>query len=179
MDQFHKYGKVRRALLGVKIGDVAAADAQAAGLKEIRGALVQTVTDGSGAEKAGLKPGDIIVSIDNRPVSSVSTLQRMIFGYQPGSTVTVGYARFGTQGSARVTLQQADEPKETVASADRSAERGPQRRRHRDAGRPPRGRRAAADAAARGRGRGAEQRARPRDLPRRPVGAGLAAAHEG
>src|SRR5205823_5156974 len=45
--------------------------------------------------------------------------QRLIYGYRPGQTVTVGYARYGTQGTARITLMQAEEPKETVASADR------------------------------------------------------------
>jgi serine protease Do len=118
MDQFHKYGRVRRPMLGVSIGDVKAVDAQAAGLNEIRGALVGSfASDDSPAVKAGLKQGDVIVSIDNRPVSSVATLQRMIYMYQPGQTVTVGYARYGTQGTARVTLQEAPPPKETVASA--------------------------------------------------------------
>jgi serine protease Do len=119
MDQFHKYGKVRRALLGVSIVDVKAEDALAAGLKEIRGALVGSFSgDGSAAEKAGLKQGDVILSVDGKPISSVSTLQRTIYGYQPGQTVTIGYARYGTQGTAKVTLQEAPAERETVASND-------------------------------------------------------------
>jgi len=115
MDQFKKYGHVRRPLLGVSINNVSAADAQAAGLKEIRGALVGSVTEGSGAEKAGLKAGDVIVSVDNKPISSVATLQRTVYGYQPGQTVTLAYARYGTQGTARVTLSEAP-AEEAVAS---------------------------------------------------------------
>jgi len=126
MDQFHKYGRVRRAILGVTITDVKAEDALAAGLKEIRGALVGGFSgDNSAAEKAGLKPGDVIVSVDSKPISSVASLQRAIYGYQPGQTVTLGYARYGTQGSAKVTLQEAPQEKETVASADRGDEAAP------------------------------------------------------
>jgi serine protease Do len=122
MDQFHKYGKVRRALLGVSIVDVKAEDALAAGLKEIRGALVGSFSDGgSAAERAGLKQGDVILSVDGKSISSVSTLQRTIYGYQPGQTVTIGYARYGTQGTAKVTLQEAPVERETVASNDAEA----------------------------------------------------------
>ncbi|WP_158508624.1 trypsin-like peptidase domain-containing protein [Gemmatirosa kalamazoonensis] len=118
MDQFHKYGRVRRAILGVSITDVKAEDALAAGMKEIRGALVSGFQEGSPAEKAGLKQGDIIVSVDNKPISSVAALQRTIYGYQPGQTVTLAYARYGTQGTARVPLQEAPPEKETVAAND-------------------------------------------------------------
>ena len=118
-EQFRQYGRVRRGILGVSIGDVSATDARAAGLTEIRGALVGgfSGTDNSPAEKAGLKPGDIIVTIDGHPVPSVAVLQRTIYGYRPGQTVTLGYQRFGTQGTARVTLVEApNEPREVAAA---------------------------------------------------------------
>lgn len=121
MDQFHKYGRVKRAILGVGINDVSAADAQAAGLKEIRGALVGSFsTDASAAKKAGLQQGDIILSIDGKPVSSVATLQRTVYGYRPGQTVTVGYARFGTNGTATVTLMEAEEEKAVASNGRRN-----------------------------------------------------------
>jgi serine protease Do len=116
MEQFLKYGRVRRAILGVGINDVRAADAQAAGLREIRGALVGSVQEDGGARAAGLQPGDIILSVDNQPISSVAVLQRTIYGYQPGQTVNVTVQRFGTQRAARVTLREAPQER-TVAAA--------------------------------------------------------------
>jgi serine protease Do len=116
MDQILKYGRVRRALLGVSINDVRAADAQAAGLREIRGALVGSVSDSGGARAAGLQPGDVILAVDQQPISSVATLQRTIYGYQPGQTVNLTLQRFGTQRAARVTLREAPAAP-TVASA--------------------------------------------------------------
>ena len=66
MNDLIQYGRVRRAILGVSISDLRPEDAQAAGLKEIRGALVGGGTPGqaSPAEKAGIEPGDVIVAID-------------------------------------------------------------------------------------------------------------------
>jgi serine protease Do len=123
MEQFLKYGRVRRAILGVGINDVRAADAQAAGLREIRGALVGSVQEDGGARAAGLQPGDIILSVDNQPISSVAVLQRTIYGYQPGQTVNGAVQRFGTP---------------------RAGARDAARRRRRSARRPPRRRRRAA-----------------------------------
>jgi serine protease Do len=122
MEQFLKYGRVRRAILGVGINDVRAADAQAAGLREIRGALVGSVQEDGGARAAGLQPGDIILSVDNQPISSVAVLQRTIYGYQPGQTVTVAVQRFGAQRTARITLKEAPSER-TVAAAPAAAER--------------------------------------------------------
>jgi serine protease Do len=124
MDQFLKYGRVRRALLGVTISDVRAADARAAGLTEIRGALVGSVTEEGGAGAAGLRAGDIILSVDSQPISSVAVLQRTIYGYQPGQTVNVTVQRFGTPRAARVTLREAPQER-TIAAAPAAVERAP------------------------------------------------------
>ncbi|GJG86513.1 hypothetical protein tb265_16940 [Gemmatimonadetes bacterium T265] len=124
MDQFLKYGRVRRALLGVAITDVKAADAQAAGLSQIRGALVQSVSDGSGARAAGLQPGDIITAVDGQPVASVAVLQRSIYGRAPGSTVSLTTQRYGSQRSATVTLSEAPREEQTAAAPASAPERG-------------------------------------------------------
>jgi serine protease Do len=107
MDQFLKYGRVRRAILGVSISDVRPADARAAGLNTISGALVGGVTDEGGARAAGLQPGDVITAVNNRPIGSVAVLQRTVYGYQPGQTVNVTVQRFGAQRTLAVTLREA------------------------------------------------------------------------
>jgi S1-C subfamily serine protease len=70
MDQFLKYGRVRRAILGVSISDVRPADARAAGLNTISGALVGGVTDEGGARAAGLQPGDVITAVNSQPIGA-------------------------------------------------------------------------------------------------------------
>jgi serine protease Do len=117
MDDFLKYGRVRRAILGVSIQDVGPADAQAAGLKEIRGALVGGFSsDDSPAKRAGLQPGDIITAINGRNIDRPSELERILLGYQPGQKVNVTVMRFGTQRSFDLTLGEAPNA-EQMASA--------------------------------------------------------------
>lgn len=100
-----QYGQVHRGVLGVSIQDVGPADAQAAGLDKITGALVGGFTsDTSPAKQAGLQPGDIILSVNGRPVSRVSELQGMMLAYEPGETVTLGVMRYGKRQTVKVKL---------------------------------------------------------------------------
>jgi serine protease Do len=119
MNDLLQYGRVRRAILGVSISDLRPEDAQAAGLKEIRGALVGGGTPGqaSPAEKAGIEPGDVIIAIDGAPVDRVAQLQRVIRVHKPGETVSVDVMRYGQKHSYKVKLAEA--PSESqIASTD-------------------------------------------------------------
>jgi len=110
MDDIVKYGKVRRAVLGIAISEVDPDDAGAAGLKTIEGVKVGgfTPSDGSSpAQKAGLEAGDIIVDADGKPVDRVSTLQRIIRTHQPGQNVALDVMRFGSRKSFTVKLTEA------------------------------------------------------------------------
>jgi serine protease Do len=100
-------GKVRRAVLGVAIDDVTANTAQAAGLREIEGVVVQSYTpseDASPAARAGIELGDVIVAVDGKPTPRVTALQRVVRGYKPGETVAVEVVRFGSRKTIRVRL---------------------------------------------------------------------------
>ena len=111
-----QYGRVRRAILGVSIQDLTPADAQAAGLKEIRGALVGGATPGqdSPAAKAGIEAGDVIITIDGQQIDRVAQLQRLIRSHKPGDVVTVEVMRFGSKKSYQVKLTEAP-TEQTVA----------------------------------------------------------------
>jgi serine protease Do len=113
-----QYGRVRRAILGVSIQDLTPADAQAAGLKEIRGALVGGSTPGqeSPAAKAGIEAGDVIVAIDGQPIDRVAQLQRVIRNHKPGDVVEVDVMRFGAKKSFKVKLIEAPSEQQ-IASA--------------------------------------------------------------
>ncbi len=88
MEDLIAHGRVRRAVLGIAINEVTPEDAEAAGLKEIRGARVDGFTgEPSPAERAGLEVGDVIVAINGQPVERVASLQRIVRGFEPGQRV--------------------------------------------------------------------------------------------
>jgi serine protease Do len=123
MDDLKEFGRVRRAVLGVQIGEVEPSDARAAGLPEIRGAKIQDFVPSeseSPSAKAGLEPGDIIVAAGGHRVNRVSELQRVIRGYKPGEIVDIEVQRFGQKKTFRVRLGEPPKEDATVASTDRS-----------------------------------------------------------
>jgi serine protease Do len=96
MDQLISHGEVRRSVLGISVRNASANDAAYVGLPDIRGVLVEDFgSDASAAKKAGLEPGDIIITVDGRPVEYVGQLQQRIAFRKPGETVKVEVARKG------------------------------------------------------------------------------------
>jgi serine protease Do len=121
MDQIISHGHVQRAALGVTVRNVSPNDAAYVGLPDIRGVVVEDFgSEGSPARKAGLEPGDIIVSVDGKPVEYVGQLQQEIAFRQPGETVRVEVARKGgVHKTLDVKLQELPS-RSTVASNDDS-----------------------------------------------------------
>jgi serine protease Do len=118
MDDFIKYGKVRRAIMGVVLTPVTPADANAAGLAQVGGAKVDGFNpENSPGQKAGLEIGDIIVAAGGHPVDEVQTLQRIIRGFAPGDVVDVDVMRFHQKKSFKVKL---GEPADVKSVADNS-----------------------------------------------------------
>ncbi len=72
------------------------------------GVLVQLVQPGGPADKAGIKPGDVIQSIDGRNIKNGDDLVNEIAGRRPGSTALLGYLRNGKQEQTRVTIGDRD-----------------------------------------------------------------------
>ena len=82
-------GKVTRGRIGVQIQEVNAQFADAFGLDRPRGALVaQVITDGPAA-KAGIRTGDVILSVDGKPVERSTQLPSVISAIKPGNTAKV------------------------------------------------------------------------------------------
>ena len=129
MDDIIQYGRVRRAVLGVSIGEVEPTDARAAGLAEIRGVKIQAFDPPDGespARTAGIEVGDVIVGAGGQRVNRVSELQRVIRGFKPGDVVDIDVMRFGNKKSFRVRLAEPPALKDDqVASADRSNDAQP------------------------------------------------------
>jgi serine protease Do len=93
--QIRDSGKVNRGRLGVLIQEVTADLADSFGLKNPRGALVSEVEAGGPADKAGLKPADIILRFDGRDVPNSIELPRMVGAVAPGTRATLDVWRKG------------------------------------------------------------------------------------
>jgi serine protease Do len=130
MDDLIKYGKIKRAVLGVVLApEVTPSDAKAAGLTQITGAKVSDFNpeQGSPAAKAGMEVGDIVITAAGQAVDQVSSLQRIIRGFKPGDVVDLEVMRFGQKKTFKVRLAEPAEIPATVADLDDSARPNPVR----------------------------------------------------
>jgi Do/DeqQ family serine protease len=95
MDQLIKYGQVKRGVLGVNIYNVTPDIAKEFGLTESSGALVAGVAQGSAADRAGVKTGDIITSINSVTMKDAAELRNTIGMLRVGDKVEIGLLRDG------------------------------------------------------------------------------------
>ncbi|HKI90244.1 MAG TPA: Do family serine endopeptidase [Draconibacterium sp.] len=105
VDDLKKYGEVQRAVLGVMMQTVNDSIGKANHLDKMEGAFVVSTTDDGAARDAGIKKGDIIVSIDGNSVNTSSQLQEQIGKYSPGDKITVGLLRDGKEKDIDVVLR--------------------------------------------------------------------------
>lgn len=106
MSQLLKDGKVHRGMLGIGIQDVTSELAENFGLKEVRGVLINSVTANSPAAKAGLKQGDVILSLNGSNIGDGNELRNKVSETAPNTEVTLGYLREGKEQSVKVTLSE-------------------------------------------------------------------------
>jgi Do/DeqQ family serine protease len=104
MDQLIKNGSVKRGKLGVTIQPVTADIASSLGLKEVKGALVNSVEKGSPAEKAGIQRGDVITAFNGSAVSDSNNLRNLVASTAPGTQVTITVWRDGKEQQFQMTV---------------------------------------------------------------------------
>lgn len=95
MDQLIKYGQVKRGILGVQLYSITADIAKEFGLTETTGALVAGVAQGSSADRAGIKTGDIIISLNGNTMKTSGELRNAIGMLHVGDKVELGLLREG------------------------------------------------------------------------------------
>ncbi|MBR0849009.1 Do family serine endopeptidase [Bradyrhizobium diazoefficiens] len=118
--QLRDKGAVTRGWLGVQVQPVTADIADSLGLKEARGAIVDTPQDGSPAAKAGIEAGDVITAVNGTAVKDSRDLARTIATLAPGSSVKLDVFHKGN--SKTVTLALGELPNQRQAKADQGKE---------------------------------------------------------
>lgn len=116
-----RYGKALRGYLGVNIDEVDATMAKANGLSKPKGVLIQDVQDGAGKD-AGLKAGDIVLSVDGKEVNSRNQLQTAVASKHPGDVVTLRLLRERKEMEKKVTLRARDEAETVISAKDKKDE---------------------------------------------------------
>jgi serine protease Do len=101
-------GKVIRGRIGVQISSVPREAADELGLPQPEGALVSAVEPGAPAAQAGLKPGDVIVEFNGKPVRTSEELTRMVAATRPGTTVPIKIVRDRKPMTLQVKVEALD-----------------------------------------------------------------------
>ena len=118
--QLVEHGEVRRGLLGVFIGDLDPLVAEAMGLDNTQGAVIERVMEGKAADKGGVKADDIVVKVDGYPIRDSTELRSRIGRTAPGVEVELVVLRDGKQKKLSVVLEELTE--DALASNTRSEE---------------------------------------------------------
>ena len=113
--QLIKTGRVSRGRIGVTVQEVNAQFAESFGLDRPRGALVGSVEEGGPGDKGGLKPGDVILSVNGQDVERSSQLPGIIANIKPGSEAKLDVWRDKTAKHLTVKVAELDEPMQKVA----------------------------------------------------------------
>jgi serine protease Do len=101
--QLQADGRVTRGRLGVRIQPVTKELAQSFRLKEPNGALVATVEPGSPADKAGLKPGDVVLAYNGQAIDDANKLPRLVAATKPGQSASMRIWRDGKMEEVKFT----------------------------------------------------------------------------
>jgi serine protease Do len=112
-----EHGKVTRGYLGVRIQDVTPLLAKKFDLKTEQGALVGDVVPNGPADKAGLKDGDVIVSLNGAPVTDSRHLKLEVAGIMPGEKAPVEIIRDGSRKTLEVKMKELPEDEQLAKNS--------------------------------------------------------------
>jgi serine protease Do len=111
-------GKVTRGRIGVQIQEVNAQLADSFGLDRPRGALVSQIIEDGPAQKGGVKSGDVILSVNGKPVERSTQLPSVISAIKPGDTAKIEVWRDGAAKTVNVKVDEFQEQVQKVANRD-------------------------------------------------------------
>lgn len=101
-------GKVVRAYLGIYGADIDRTMARALGLDNSQGIVINSIENNTPAERAGLQEGDVIKTLNDKPIGSYDSFRTTIATSEPGDNITLGIVRDGEPQEVEVTLGELD-----------------------------------------------------------------------
>jgi S1-C subfamily serine protease len=105
-DQLVTTGHAVHAFIGISYGPLTPGLARQLGVTVQNGEVIGAVAQGSPAQQAGLRPGDVITAIGGQQITDESTLPEVLSQKQPGDQITLSIARGGQQQDVQITLAQ-------------------------------------------------------------------------
>ena len=116
-------GSVTRGWIGVEPQDVTPEIAESFGLQQKSGAIVAGVLQGGPADKAGIRPGDILVSVNGEDIGDTTKLLNVVAQIKPGATAKVHVVRKGKELNLNVVIgKRPPPPKQAADQQDRDTE---------------------------------------------------------
>ena len=110
LEQIVKTGSVTRGWIGVEVRELTPALAESFRLPEARGALIAGVLKGGPADKAGIKPGDVLFELEGRPVPDPTAMLNLVAALEPGKPVRIRVKRQEKDLEATVTVGRRPKP---------------------------------------------------------------------
>ncbi len=110
LEQIVKTGTVTRGWIGVEVQEISGPVAESFRLDSTRGALIAGVLRGGPADKAGVKPGDVLLEIEGKPVADPPAMLNLVAALQPGSTAKVKLKRHGSDVEATIAVGRRPKP---------------------------------------------------------------------
>ena len=104
MEQLITYGEVKRGIVGIKLRDVPPEAAESLQLVNARGVEISEVAPGSAADHAGIKVGDVVVSMNGVPLESAAQLRNGLALLRVGQSVELRLLRSGAERSVTLTI---------------------------------------------------------------------------
>src|SRR5687768_2913330 len=110
LEQIVRSGSVTRGWIGVEVQEITPPVAESFRLRSTQGALIAGVLRGGPADKAGVKPGDVLVEIEGKPVADPTTMLNLIAALAPGNSAKMRLRRAGKELDTNITIGRRPKP---------------------------------------------------------------------